>query len=76
MRLHPNPPRMITVVAAVALVVAGAALAWPVPQVVDLLEPVWAITRGFGLPPTAETGWLAMFAGDALLVAGCLVRGL
>jgi len=76
MRLHPNPPRMITVVAAVALLVAGASLAWPVAQIVDLLEPVWKITTGFGLPPTKETGWLAMFVGDALLVAGCLVPGL
>jgi hypothetical protein len=67
---------MITVVVAVGLLIGGAALAWPVPQVVDLLEPVWKITSGFGLPATAETGWLALFAGDALLVAGCLVPGL
>ena len=67
---------MITVVVAAVLIVAGAALAWPVPQVVDLLRPVWDISRDYGLPPTAETGWLALFAGDALLVAGSLIPGL
>jgi hypothetical protein len=40
MRLHPNPPRLITVVVALALGVVGFILAWPVDQALPALEPI------------------------------------
>jgi hypothetical protein len=57
-RLHPNPPRLITVAIAVALAVVGVVLALPVPAAIDLLRPVTDVTASFGLGATAETGWL------------------
>lgn len=75
-RLHPNPPRMITVVAAVALLVVGAVLALPIPMAVDLLAPVGTIVESFGIAFDAQLGYLALFAGNALLVAGSLLPGI
>lgn len=76
MRLHPNPPRMVTVVLAIALAVVGVILAWPIAPAVSLLAPVGDITSGFGLGLTAETGYLCLLASSALLVAGSLLRGI
>ena len=74
--LHPNPPRLVTVGAAVALLVVGAILGWPVTPLVDLLQPLESLLTPFGLGLTAETGYLALFAGNALLVAGSLLPGI
>jgi hypothetical protein len=76
MRLNPNPPRLITVAAAIVLAVVGVILAWPIDQGVALLQPLADITRSFGLPATAQTGWLCLFASSALLVAGSLLPGI
>ena len=76
MRLHPNPPRMVTVALAVALAVVGVILAWPVDPAVALLAPVGDITRSFGLALDAQTGYLCLFASSALLVAGSLLPGI
>jgi hypothetical protein len=74
--LHPNPPRLITVGIAVALLVIGAALALPIPGAVEMLEPVTSIIESYGIVADDQLGYLAMFAGDALLVAGCLLPGI
>jgi hypothetical protein len=74
--LHPNAPRMITVVVSVALVAVGVILALPIPQLVEALKPLGDVIGPYGFPLTAETGFLFLFAGDALLVAGCLLPGL
>jgi hypothetical protein len=74
--LKPNPPRMVTVVIAVALIVGGFVLAWPIPALVDLLTPLEEIVAEFGGDLSPETGYLAMVVGDGLLVAGSLMRGL
>ena len=74
--LHPNPPRLVTVGIAVALLVIGAILAWPVTALVDLLQPLESVLTPFGLGLTTETGYLGLFAGNALLVAGCLLPGI
>ena len=76
MRLHPNPPRLITVVAAVALAVVGVVLAVPITPALELLAPVTDISAGFGLGATAETGWLALFVSSSLLVIGSLLPGI
>jgi hypothetical protein len=76
MKLHPNPPRMITVGIAVALAVVGSILAWPIGPAVSLLAPIGDITGGFGLALDAQTGYLCLFASSALLVAGSLLPGI
>ena len=74
--LHPNPPRLVTVGIAVALGVIGFGLAWPVPAIVDLVAPLTDLTAGFGLGPTAETGYLCLFVSAGLLVVGSLLPGI
>jgi hypothetical protein len=74
--LHPNPPRLITVAIAVALLVVGAILALPIEAAVDLLAPIEPYTAGIGLPLDQKTGFLALFVGNALLVIGSLLPGI
>jgi hypothetical protein len=76
MRLHPNPPRMVTVGLAVALAVVGVILAWPVEPAVALLAPIGDITQSLGLALDPQTGYLCLFASSALLVAGSLLPGI
>jgi hypothetical protein len=76
MRLHPNPPRLITVAIAVALLVVGAILAVPVEPAMNLLDPVRDFVGGYGLTLDREMGYLLLFAGDVLLVAGSLLPGI
>lgn len=73
MRLHPNPPRMITVGLAVALAVVGVILAWPIDPLVSLMAPIGDVTKSFGLGLTPETGYLCLFGSSGLLVAGSLL---
>jgi hypothetical protein len=75
-QLRPNPPRLITVAVAIVLAVVGVILAWPIQPGVQLLEPIAGLARSVGLPLDAQTGYLALFASSALLVAGSLLRGL
>lgn len=74
--LNPNPSRMITVVAAVALIVVGmSATILPLDFVNAALEVVQD-TLGTNIQVTQQYGWLFMFAGDVLLVAGSLLPGI
>ncbi|MCU0477743.1 MAG: hypothetical protein MUE92_03210 [Chloroflexi bacterium] len=75
-RLHPNPPRLVTVGIAVALLVAGTVLALPIPAAVGLLDPLAAVVEPFGLTFDAAFGYLCLFAGNALLIAGSLLPGI
>src|SRR5262245_49133146 len=61
-QLHPNPPRLVTVVVAVVLAVVGVILAWPIEQGVTLLQPIADVTKSFGLALNAQTGYLCLFA--------------
>ncbi len=76
MRLHPNPPRLITVAAAVALLVIGAILALPITPALELLDPVRDITVRYGIDLDRQLGYLCLFAGDILLIAGSLLPGI
>jgi len=76
MKLHPNPPRMVTVALAVALGVIGLSLAWPVTPVLSLLSPVADAAKGVGVAFNAQLGWLCLFVSSALLVAGSLLPGI
>jgi hypothetical protein len=74
--LNPNPPRMITVVIAVALILVGlSATVFPLDFVNAALDVVQD-TIGTHLDVSTEVGWLFLFAGDALLVAGSLLPGI
>ena len=74
--LNPNPPRMITVVIAVALILVGlSATVLPLDFVNAALDVVQD-TLGTSLEITTEVGWLSLFAGDALLIAGSLLPGI
>ena len=74
--LRPNPPRLITVVIAVALILVGlSATAFPIDIVNRALDLVQS-TIGTNIDVTTEVAWLFLFAGDALLVAGSLLPGI
>jgi hypothetical protein len=74
--LNPNPPRMITVVIAVALILVGlSATVFPLDFVNAALDVVQD-TIGTNLEITTEIGWLFLFVGDALLIAGSLLPGI
>ncbi len=74
--LNPNPPRMITVVIAIALILVGlSATVFPL----DFVNAALGVVQdaiGTNLEVTTEVGWLFLFAGDALLIAGSLLPGI
>ena len=73
---RPNPPRLITVVIAVALILVGlSATVFPIDIVNQALDLVQS-TIGTNVEVTTEVAWLFLFAGDALLVAGSLLPGI
>lgn len=76
MELHPNPPRMITVVVALALALIGVSLAWPIEPALALLAPVTDTVQGFGLAMDQSTGFLCLLGSSGLLVAGSLLPGI
>jgi hypothetical protein len=74
--LNPNPPRLVTVVLAVALLVVGlSATVFPIDFVNQALDIVQQ-SIGTNIEVTTEIGWLFMLAGDALLIAGSLLPGI
>jgi hypothetical protein len=76
MKLHPNPPRLVTVGLAVALAVIGFIYAWPVDPLLSVLAPVTDALSGVGLRPGPELGYLGLFASGCLMVAGSLLPGI
>jgi len=74
--LRPNPPRLVTVVVAVALVLVGlSATVFPIDIVNEALALVQS-TIGIDIEVTTEIAWLFLFAGDALLIIGSLLPGI
>jgi len=76
MRLQPNPPRMITVVIALALGAIGLIYAWPIDSLVTVVAPITDIIASVGLTMDREMGYLALFACPSLLVVGSLLPGI
>ena len=76
MRLQPNPPRMITVIVAIALAAVGAAYAWPIEGLVSALAPVAEIARSVGISLDRSFGYLCLFISPSLLVIGSLLPGI
>ena len=74
--LRPNPPRLITVVIAVALVLVGlSATVFPLDFVNAALDVVQGYA-GTNIEVSTELAWLFLFAGDSLLIAGSLLPGI
>jgi hypothetical protein len=74
--LHPNPPRLITVVIALALIIVGlSASVFPIDFVNQALDLVQQ-TIGTDIEVTTQMAWLFLLLGDALLVAGSLLPGI
>jgi len=74
--LHPNPPKLVTVVIALALIVAGLSVTiFPLDFVNQALDLVQS-TIGTNIEVTTQLGWLFLLAGNALLVAGSLLPGI
>jgi hypothetical protein len=74
--LRPNPPRLITALIAVALVLVGlSATVFPLDFVNAALDVVQGYL-GTDVEVTPEVAWLCLFAGDVLLVAGSLLPGI
>ncbi len=77
MRLHPNPPRLVTVALAVALGVLGLVLALPIDAALQLVEPILEpVVGAIGLDLDRELGYLCLFLSPSLLVAGSLLPGI
>jgi hypothetical protein len=74
--MNPNPPRMLTVVIAVVLLVIGAILALPIPQAADLLDPLAKALAPSGIHFDRQLGYVLLLVGDGLLIVGSLVRGI
>lgn len=74
--MRPNPPRLITVALAVALLLVGiSATVLPLDFVNEALAIVQA-QAGTNIVVTTEVAWLCLLAGDALLVIGSLLPGI
>ena len=74
--LRPNPPKLITVVIALALIVVGlSATVFPIDFVNQALDIVQS-TIGTDIEVTTEMAWLFLLAGDALLIVGSLLPGI
>lgn len=74
--MRPNPPRLVTVVIALALIVVGVSVTlFPLDFVNSALDLVQS-TLGTDIEVTTQIGWLFLLAGDALLVAGSLLPGI
>lgn len=74
--MHPNPPKLVTIAIALALIIIGiSATVFPI----DFINEVLAIvqqTIGTNIVITTEVAWWCLLAGDALLIAGSLLPGI
>ena len=74
--LRPNPPKLVTVVIALALILVGlSATVFPIDFVNQALDLVQS-TIGTNIEVTTEVAWLFLLAGDALLIVGSLLPGI
>lgn len=74
--MHPNPPKLVTVALALALVIIGlSATVFPVDFINEALAVVQQ-TIGTNVVITTEVAWWCLLIGDALLIAGSLLPGI
>ena len=73
--LRPNPPRLFTIVIAVALLVVGlSATILPIDFVNQALDMVQS-TFGTNVEITTQVGWLCLLGANVALIAGSLLPG-
>ncbi|MGI8999610.1 MAG: hypothetical protein ACR2GO_07880 [Candidatus Limnocylindria bacterium] len=73
---RPNPPRLVTVIIALALVVVGlSTTVFPIDFVNAALDLVQS-TIGTDIAVTTEIAWLFLFAGHVVLIVGSLLPGI
>jgi len=74
--LRPNPPRLITVVIAVALIIVGVSVTvFPLDFVNEALNIVQGYA-GTNIEVTTEIGWLFLLVANLVLIAGSLLPGI
>lgn len=74
--MHPNPPRLVTIALALALVIIGlSATVFPIDFVNQALALVQQ-TIGTNIVITTEVAWWCLLGGDLLLIAGSLFPGI
>jgi hypothetical protein len=74
--VHPNPPKLVTIALALALVIIGlSATVFPVDFINEALA-VLQQTIGTNVVITTEIAWWCLLIGDALLIAGSLLPGI
>ena len=74
--MHPNPPKLVTIALALALVIIGlSATVFPVDFINEALA-VLQQTIGTNVVITTEIAWWCLLIGDALLIAGSLLPGI
>lgn len=74
--MHPNPPKLITIALALALIIIGiSATVFPIDFVNELLAIVQQ-TIGSNIVITTEVAWWCLLGGDLLLIAGSLLPGI
>jgi hypothetical protein len=74
--VHPNPPRLVTIALALALVIIGlSATVFPIDFVNQALALVQQ-TIGTNIVITTEVAWWCLLAGDLLLIVGSLFPGI
>lgn len=78
--IRPNPPRMITVVASLVLLIAGLALVFFQPQASDVVSRL-PLSRDMARQVLAlmtedTTAWAVLALSPILLIVGSLVKGL
>lgn len=74
--MHPNPPKLITIAIALALIIIGvSATVFPIDFINEALAIVQQ-TIGTNIVITTEVAWWCLLAGDALLIAGSLLPGI
>ena len=75
-RVNPNPPRLITIALALALIIIGlSATVFPIDFVNEALALLQQ-TIGTNVVITTEVGWWCLLGGDLLLIAGSLLPGI
>ncbi len=74
--MHPNPPRLVTVALAVALILVGlSATVLPL----DFVNQALALVQqyvGTNIEVTTEVAYLSLLAGNLVLLAGSLFPGI
>lgn len=74
--MNPNPPRLITVLIALILIVVGmSATVFPI-DIVNQALAWFQTTTGFHFTLTAQLAWVLMLIGDGLLLLGSLFKGI